>query len=179
MATPHRGAGQPRDRGAGGDRSRRGALTRLGARGRLDDVVLLDAQGREALRLPRVTAALSVPALLALELRFEQLLVDGAQIEVRRDAQGRIRIAGLATGGAGDDGNTRAAADWFFRQHEFVIRGGSLLWIDEQRQSPQLALTDAVVVVRNGLLHHELRIDATPPAAWGGASRCAHGRSSR
>ncbi|MFO1218404.1 MAG: YhdP family protein [Burkholderiaceae bacterium] len=133
----------------------------------LDDVVLLDAQGREALRLPRVTAALSVPALLALELRFEQLLVDGAQIEVRRDAQGRIRIAGLATGGAGDDGNTRAAADWFFRQHEFVIRGGSLLWIDEQRQSPQLALTDAVVVVRNGLLHHELRIDATPPAAWG------------
>ncbi|HSW24441.1 MAG TPA: hypothetical protein VLJ62_16890, partial [Burkholderiaceae bacterium] len=40
----------------------------------LRDVVLHDSRGREALRLPRVSAALSVPALLALQLRFEQLI---------------------------------------------------------------------------------------------------------
>ena len=50
----------------------------------LDDVVLRDAQGREALRLPHVSAALSVPSLLAFRLRFEQLLIDGARLEVRR-----------------------------------------------------------------------------------------------
>ena len=132
----------------------------------LREVMLLDAEGREALRLPRVTAALSVPALLALELRFEQLLIEGAQLEVRRDVNGRVRVAGLPTGGGGD-GDGSAAADWFFRQHEFVIRGGSLLWIDEQRRSPELQLSDAVVVVRNGLRHHDLRIDATPHVSWG------------
>ncbi|MBP7665535.1 MAG: hypothetical protein KA774_01700, partial [Burkholderiaceae bacterium] len=35
----------------------------------LQDVVLRDAAGREALRLPRVQAALSVPSLLGLQLR--------------------------------------------------------------------------------------------------------------
>ncbi len=40
-------------------------------------------------------------------------------------------------------------------------------WIDELRRSPALELTDALVVVRNGLLHHDLRVDATPQPAWG------------
>ncbi len=132
----------------------------------LHEVVLLDQEGREALRLPRVSAALSVPALLAFELRFEQLLIEGARLEMRRDARGRIHVAGLEVGQAGA-GEDHAAADWFFRQHEFVIRGGSLTWIDELRRSPALELTDAVVVVRNGLLHHDLRVDATPQSAWG------------
>ena len=132
----------------------------------LHDVVLHDRDGREALRLPRVAASLSVPALLAFELRFQQLLIEDAQLEIRRDAQGHLFVAGLPMGGpvSGDD---HAAADWFFRQQEFVIRRGSLSWLDEQRGAPPLQLTDAVVVVRNGLLHHDLLIDATPQAAWG------------
>jgi len=132
----------------------------------LHDVVLFDPQGREALRLPRLAAALSVPALLALELRFEQLLIEEASLEIRRDPQGRIRIAGLELeGSVGGDG--AGTADWFFKQHEFVIRGATLTWIDEQRQAPPLALTDATVVMRNGLRSHEMRVDATPPPTWG------------
>ena len=94
---------------------------------------VLDAEQRVALTLPRVFAALSPRSLLALEPRFAQLLIDGASLDVRRDKSGRIRVAGLdfasAQGGADDD----AAADWFFRQHEFVIRAGTLRWIDEAR----------------------------------------------
>lgn len=56
----------------------------------LDDVVLLDDQGREALRLPRVAAAPAARSLLALELQLQQLLVDGAQVELRRDALGGL-----------------------------------------------------------------------------------------
>jgi uncharacterized protein (TIGR02099 family) len=132
----------------------------------LRDVVLLDAAQRVALRLPRVVAALSPRSLLALDLRFEQLLIDGAEVEVRRDAQGRIFVAGLDFGGTGtgDDGR---AGDWFFNQGEFVIRGGAIRWIDEQRGAAPLALTDVQLVVRNGLRHHDMRLDATPPSAWG------------
>lgn len=131
----------------------------------LRDVALLDAQGRSALQLPRVTAAVSPRSLLSFELRFAQLLIEGAQLEVRRDAAGRVFVAGLEVTGAGaDDGALR---DWFFDQHEFVIRGGRLRWTDEQRDAPPLALTDVQLALRNGVLQHELRLDATPEPAWG------------
>jgi uncharacterized protein (TIGR02099 family) len=134
----------------------------------LQDVALLDPQGREALKLPRIAAALSVSSLLALELRFEQLLIENAELDIRRDAAGRIRVAGLdmAQDRAGD---SSAMADWFFEQHEFVIRGGTLRWTDELRRAPPLALTGLQLVVRNGLRRHDLRLDAQLPAGWGDA----------
>jgi uncharacterized protein YhdP len=133
----------------------------------LREVVLRDTQGREALRLPQVSASLSVPSLLALRLRFDQLLIDGARLEVRRDRAGRWHVAGLdMQDGAGAlDGS--ASADWFFEQHEFVIRGGELRWVDEQRAAPPLALSDVRLVLRNRGLRHQLRLDATPPPGWG------------
>jgi len=131
----------------------------------LKGVVLQDSRSRPALELPRVVAALSPRSLLALELRFEQLLIDGAHLEIRRDERGRLFVAGLDFSGPGSDDTT--AANWFFKQPEFVIRGGSLQWTDEQRAAPPLALTDMELVVRNSLRRHEIRIDATPPAAWG------------
>ncbi|NHW17400.1 hypothetical protein HA071_26395, partial [Escherichia coli] len=56
------------------------------------EVRLLDPSGREALRLPKVAAALSARSLLSLNLRFEQLLIDAPQVEVRRDAKGRFFV---------------------------------------------------------------------------------------
>ena len=132
----------------------------------LADVVLHDRAQREALRLPSVHAAVSLPSLLLLELRFEQLHIEGAELEVRRDPLGRIHVAGIEmTSAAGDDEGK--AADWLLAQHEFVIRRGKLRWIDELQLAPALELVDVDLVLRNGLRHHELRLDATPPAAWG------------
>lgn len=131
----------------------------------LKDVVLLDAQARPALRLPRVVAALSAHSLLSLEPRFAQLLIDGAQLEMHRDAAGRLFVAGLDFSGPGR--SDRSSANWFFKQHEFVIRGGSVRWTDELHPAPPLALSEVQLVVRNSLRHHDLRIDATPPATWG------------
>ena len=135
----------------------------------LDDVVLHDSLGREALRLPRVHAALSARSLIGLQLRFEQLLIDGPTLDVRRDAAGRFFVGGLEIhGGRAEDGND--AADWFFAQHEFVIRHGRLRWIDERAPAgaaAPLELTEVDLVVRNGLRRHDIRLDATPPDAWG------------
>lgn len=133
---------------------------------RLTDVVLHDAQRREALRLPRVAAAVSARSLLALELRFEQLLIEGARLDVRRDAQGRIFVAGIEVPRSQGSGEN-PAADWFFEQHEFAIRGGALRWTDELRNLPALELSDVDFVVRNRLRRHALRLDATPPPGWG------------
>lgn len=132
----------------------------------LRDVVLLDPQGREALRLPRVNAALSLRSLLSWSLRLSQIHIDGARLDIRRDPQGRLFIGGLdLSRPAGADDHR--VADWFFAQPEFVIRNGQLRWLDEQRAAPPLVLTQVDLVVRNGLRRHELRLDATPPADWG------------
>ena len=64
----------------------------------LDDVVLAPRASAPAdggaLRLPKVSATLSARSLLGLQLRFEQLHVEGAALEVRRDTAGRVFVAG-------------------------------------------------------------------------------------
>ena len=129
----------------------------------LIDVVLLDAQGRAALRLPRVLVALSPKSLW--NRGFEQLYIDRPELDIRRAADGRISIAGLDFSRAGD--NDGQAADWFFRQTEIVIRQGTVRWTDETRGAPPLALGQVDFLMRNTLRRHALRLDATPPPAWG------------
>ncbi|MEO8297658.1 MAG: YhdP family protein [Burkholderiales bacterium] len=135
------------------------------------DLRFIDASGREALQLQQVRAVLAPRSLLPRSLthwapRFEQLVIDQPNVVVRRDPQGRFWVAGLQvnSGAAGDD--TRAA-DWLFSQGEVALRHGELRWIDEQRGAPELVLTDVEVVLRNRFTRHRLRIDATPPPAWG------------
>ncbi len=129
----------------------------------LTDISLLDSEGRTALRLPRVVAALSPRSLWS--LGFEQLVIDGAELDIRRSADGRFQIAGLQLPDTAR-GNT-AFADWAFEQTELVLRGGVLRWTDETRDAPPLVLTDVVAVLRNPGKRHLIRIDATPPTAWG------------
>jgi len=129
----------------------------------LTEVSLLDREGRMALRLPRVVAALSPRSLWSLGL--EQLVIDGAELDIRRTADGQFQIAGLNLSNTAR-GNT-AFADWAFEQTELVLRGGVLRWTDEIRDAPPLILTDVVAILRNPGKRHLMRIDATPPTSWG------------
>ncbi|MGZ5270137.1 MAG: YhdP family protein [Ramlibacter sp.] len=129
----------------------------------LESVVLLDARGHEALRLPRVLVSLSPRSLW--NRGFDQLFIDRPELDVHRGANGRIYVAGLDLS-AGERGDG-SGADWFFRQGEFVIRGGTVRWTDEMRNAPELGLADVDLVVRNGARSHAIRLDATPPPRWG------------
>ncbi|WP_404300881.1 YhdP family protein [Alicycliphilus denitrificans] len=129
----------------------------------LSGVALLDAQGREALQLPRVVLALSPRSLL--RLGFEQIYIEGPELDIRRAADGRITVAGLAL--HQDARGDSDAADWLFAQPEVAIRGGTLRWSDEQSGAGPLALTRVDLVLRNGAWRHSVRLDATPPPDWG------------
>ena len=129
----------------------------------LGEVALLDAQGREALRLQRVVLALSPRSLW--RFGFEQLYIERPELDIRRDRTGQVFIAGLPLpGGASDDSR---AVDWLFSQPEVVVRGGTVRWTDEQRAAAPLALSQVDVLLRNGAWRHQLRLDATPPPQWG------------
>jgi uncharacterized protein (TIGR02099 family) len=133
----------------------------------LREVRVIDANGRTALLLPRVSAALSMRSLLTLKLRFSHLLLDSPELLLRRDAQGRVFVAGLSMDGNADTPASDEVRDWFFEQPEFVILHGRVRWLDELRAAPPLELFDLNLLLRNGLRRHELRVDATPPAGWG------------
>ena len=129
----------------------------------LRDVQLLDAQDREALRLPSVLVALSPRSILS--LGFEQLYVEAPVLDVRRSQDGRIWVAGLPVSSLQKGGSD--AADWVFSQAELVVRHGTVNWTDELRATPPLALTGVNGVLRNRHRQHSLRLDVSPPAHWG------------
>ena len=131
----------------------------------LQDVGLFDAQGREALHLRHVTLAFSPLSLL--RGGFEQVVIDQPDLDIHRDAQGRVWVAGLALQ---NDAQDTDSADWFFSQQQFLIRQGKVSWQDEQMHGPSapvLTLDDVNVTMRNGWRHHDWRLDATPPAQVG------------
>lgn len=132
------------------------------------DVALLDAAGRVALKLPRVLAAISPSSLLQLD--FEQLHIDQPELEIRRTADGKIFVAGLDV--STTESSVGNAADWFFSQPEVVIRNGTVRWVDEKANGvmgvpPPLTLSQVDFSSRNPFNKHLLRLDATPPPAWG------------
>ncbi|WP_218509582.1 YhdP family protein [Variovorax sp. dw_308] len=129
----------------------------------LHDVVLHDSLDRQALKLARVVASVSPRSLW--RFNFEQIYIENPEVEVRRDAMGKLHVAGLDMH-ADTSGDTRAA-DWFFSQREFAVRGGTVRWTDETRHAEPLLLTDVSLVVRNSTRRHAMRLDATPPEGWG------------
>ncbi|WP_111876716.1 YhdP family protein [Paracidovorax anthurii] len=132
----------------------------------LTDVALLDPQGREAVRLPRIVAAVSPRS--ALRLGFEQLYIERPDLDVRREADGRLVVGGLSLHSSVGPGEGSAVGDWLFSQGELALRGGTVRWTDARRGAPPLELSGVDIVLRNRGWRHAMRLDATPPAAWGG-----------
>ena len=127
----------------------------------LGDVVVRDPQGRPALILPSVSATLAWWSLAAGEARFETLDIIRPSLDVRRDAAGRLTVAGIALGG----GQGGAPNDWALRQRHIVIREGRISWTDQQRGAPVLALDDVNMTLLNTWNRHRFALRATPPAS--------------
>ncbi len=128
----------------------------------VENLALHDPQGTVALRLPKVSVALSPRSVW--NLGFEQLYIEQPTLDIRRTVDGKILVAGLALSQSNDSGHL---ARWFFSQTEFVIRGGQVRWTDDLRSGQALALSSVNVLVRNSLRRHAFHVDATLPADWG------------
>ncbi|ARC88938.1 hypothetical protein B5V46_10075 [Rhodovulum sp. MB263] len=113
---------------------------------RLGGVTLTDAAGREVLRLPRAEAQLDARALLGRRLEVDHLALTGAEVTLRRGADGRID---LALGGTGAP----------------LGVGGSLAeildQIDRSFDAPALAPLRAVSVEGLALTYIDARADRT------------------
>jgi uncharacterized protein (TIGR02099 family) len=104
----------------------------------LREIELLDPEGRTALRLPKVLVAISVRSVLSLKL--EQLVIDRPEVDIRLNADGSWRVAGLDLANSAQ--SQSAAADWFWGQREIIVRGGTVRWTHERghERGPERAL---------------------------------------
>lgn len=129
----------------------------------LTDVFLQDDQGHDALHLQRIQGHLSLRSLW--QGGFSKLLIEQPTLDIRRHANGQIRVAGLLLG---LDGDGHASADWVLSQPEIGIQQGVLRWTDEQHpEQPQLTLQHVDIQLHNHGRQHDWQLEATPPPAWG------------
>ncbi|MFY8177885.1 MAG: AsmA family protein, partial [Limnohabitans sp.] len=133
----------------------------------INEIQLSDRDGRQALHLPRVLVAISPRSVL--RGQFEQIDIESPELEIRKDANGHVWVAGLDATRAGDG----SAADWVFSQPQWVVRQGVVHWRDESRpqqtqgDAPVLTLQGVEVSLVNQWFRHEIRADFTPPEAFG------------
>jgi len=85
----------------------------------LGDIVVYDRANQPALTLQSVDSTLSWWSLIFLEPRFDSIEIVRPALNVRRDAQGVISVAGIELNQHTDD---RGVSDWLLRQEEIAIR---------------------------------------------------------
>ncbi len=129
----------------------------------LGDVVMRDARGQQALHLPNVSATLSWWSVPAGGLRFESLEFNRPDVDVRREADGKLYAAGIYIDL--DKKGDGKSADWLLSQREVVVREGRITWTDMQRGSAPLQLENVTALMLNKWRRHQFAFKAAPPAA--------------
>ncbi|WP_153132979.1 YhdP family protein [Dechloromonas hortensis] len=126
----------------------------------LDNVQVFDRQGQPAFSLQRVESVLSWQTLWRLRPMLSLLAFDGTVLHVRREASGKITVAGMDTEGESDP----AFAEWVLAQSHIRIRDATIVWEDRLRQAPPLVLEDLQFGLDNSGRRHRFGLSAVPPA---------------
>ncbi|NLZ10048.1 MAG: TIGR02099 family protein [Alcaligenaceae bacterium] len=138
----------------------------------LSDIVVKNPAGQPVFSLPRVAAQLAWSSLMRGEIRFTTLQAQGLELDVRRDAQGKIWLMGqpLETGA---DTQTAATsrhplAAWLLEQDHIVIEDAGLRWRDEMRDAPALVLDDIDIQFVRDAQGYRASLQLKAPAALAG-----------
>ncbi len=132
----------------------------------LENVSVFDAGGQPALELPRIDGTLSWLSLATFDLRLYSLELHRPVLNIRRDANAMIWVAGIAMTRKPEEGD--GIADWLLRQPEIVVRDATLSWLDEMRGAPQLDLKQVQLQVVNRGDRHRFGLRAIPPQQLAG-----------
>lgn len=125
----------------------------------LSNVKVLDARGQIAVELPRLHNTVAWSTLIVGELRFHSLELSSPDLMVRRDAQGKIFIAGItadAQASVNSDANT---SDWWLRHSNIIVHGGHIVWQDDMRAKPPLEFNDVELRIFNRGERHRFALN--------------------
>lgn len=124
----------------------------------IDGLQIHDREGRPALMLDRVEAEVGWSSLWHFGLRLHRLQIQAPALELRRDMQGKVFVAGLPMEGEEEGG----FLPWLLAQGKVVIRDARIVWHDELRNAPPLELHPLNFELRNFGRHHSFGLSAAP-----------------
>lgn len=140
---------------------------------RLRNVRLSDDSGRTLLKIPSLQAVFAWPSLLSGRPRFLELRADGVSLSLRRDEQDRISLVGYEVdvgearnGGQSSDSST-PFLQWLSQQETVSFTRSVVIWRDDHRGAPPLALRDVSLELRRTGQGHLFSVLATPPETLG------------
>ena len=127
---------------------------------KITDLRILDDQGQPALVLQHINGSLSWMSLFTAKLRLASLEIDSPELLIHRDAHGKFFIGNLDVSKRGGNNDF---ADWILQQSNMVVRNARIVWIDEQRDAPQLVLQHVDLRVDRLFSKHRFALRAIPP----------------
>lgn len=127
----------------------------------LRGVQFIDRSGNPALELPEVNLAVAWSSLWHFGLRLHRLEIIRPELDIQRDHDGNIFVAGLPISGGG--GSKSNFQDFVLQQDRILIRDGRVVWTDLQRAAPPLALDKVQLRIDNFLGAHRFALRADPP----------------
>ncbi len=123
-----------------------------------------EAGAAPALELPHVELVAAWTSVPLFDLRLKYLVIDRPALAIRRDAQGRMHIAGLEVDtGQGDTRSPFLA--WVLRQRDIVVHNAAVSWTDELRNAPTLAIDRGELRLTNDYGRHRFALTGIPPPA--------------
>ena len=133
----------------------------------LRQVVLSDDAGQPALELAQVDAVMGWSSLVLLRPYFHSIEIQGPHLVARREADGRLFVAGLPV--ESESSGEPGFADWLLSQGRITVRGARLEWTDFQRGAPPLVLDEVNLELRNWVGRHRFGVQGRPPATLAAA----------
>lgn len=137
----------------------------------LKGIRILDTKGQPTLQLGRVQVSFSPVSLLTAQM--DRLTIDALELEVARDAAGKLTVAGFPMT---PKATPSKGLEWLFSQKEITLRGSTLHWLDAQphlfgtsNALPEMTFKNVSLTLKNGIRSHDIELQATPPAAFGRA----------
>ncbi|HWZ71894.1 MAG TPA: YhdP family protein [Casimicrobiaceae bacterium] len=126
--------------------------------------ILEPGGGAPAMVLPGLRLTVAWTSVVFFDLRFKELTIDQPELSVRRDAAGKLHVAGLTIDPAEGNDDQRLA-DWLLRQSRIVVHDAAIIWRDELRAAAPLSLAHVEFRLENRFGHHRFGLTGEPPAA--------------
>lgn len=142
-----------------------GSWAGLRPRLRVHDVVLRGADGAPALHLSVVDGVLGWSSLIRLVPVFHRIELEGPRLQIQRETDGRLWVAGLPVEAEGPQGGF---GDWVLAQGAVVVRNARLEWRDLLRGAPPLILEQVNLRLEKRRGSHSFGLQARPPAGLAG-----------
>lgn len=124
------------------------------------DVKAVDAEQRVLLAARALDGKLSWRSLFSMDVLFQQISARQTDLLVRRSADGKLQVAGLAVDTTGAQPQDNRLFDWLLAQGKVELTDGKLRWLDEKNRLPQLDVGNIQLRVQRLGSRHILKLEA-------------------